>query len=134
MIPDVYCAFFLPISRCSRSVITCGHHLQNCPEVSPVGRCTCPIIPVGRCTCPIIPVGRCTCPIIPVGRCTCPIIPVGRCTCPIIPVGRCTCPIIHVASKWQVLFSTKYNCFYKAFQDVNAFLVHLLVGLAQLIN
>ena len=56
------------------------HHLQNCPEVSLVGRCTCTTNPV--------------------------------------------------ASKWQVLFSTKYNCFYNALHDVNVFVVHLLVGLA----
>ena len=79
MILDVYCAFFLPDSRCSRSVSS-RHHLQNCPEVSPVGRCTCAIIPV--------------------------------------------------VSKWQVLFSTKYNSFYNALPDVNVFVVHLLVGLA----
>ena len=64
----------------SECVVVFGHHLQNCPEVSPVGRYTCPIIPV--------------------------------------------------ASMWQVLFSTKYNCFYNALQDVNVFLVHLLAGLA----
>ena len=32
------------------------------------------------------------------------------------------------------LFSTKCNCFSNALQDVNVFLVHLLVGLAQLLN
>ena len=70
---DVYCAFFLP-----ECIVAFGHHLQNCPDVSPVGRC----------------------------------------------------PIIPVTSKWQVLFSTKYNCFFNTLQDVNVFVVHLLVGLA----
>ena len=37
-------------------------------------------------------------------------------------VGRCTYPIIRVASKWPVLFSTKYNCFYNPLQEVNVFL------------
>ena len=81
MILDVYCAFFLPVSRCSGSVSS---------RLAIISRIAQKFLLLDD------------------------------------------CPIIPVASKWQVLFSTKYNCFSIAFQDV--FLVHLLVGLAQLIN